>query len=38
MEITSEIITEKFDEVTIIEMSQTQLPTMEMQRQQGASS
>ena len=28
----SEIITEKFDDVTIIEMSQTQLPTREMQR------
>jgi hypothetical protein len=31
VEITSEIITEKFDKVTIIEMSQTQLPTKEMQ-------
>ena len=33
VEITSEIITEKFDPVTIIEMSQTQLPTKEMQQQ-----
>jgi len=32
--IVSEIITEKFDDVTIIEMSQTQLPTQEMQRKQ----
>lgn len=32
--ITSEIITENFDEVTLIEMSQTQLPTAEMQRKQ----
>jgi hypothetical protein len=32
--IVSEIITDKFDDVTIIEMSQTQLPTMEMQRAQ----
>jgi hypothetical protein len=31
VEITSEIITEKFNKVTIIEMSQTQLPTKEMQ-------
>jgi len=31
--VTAEIITEKFDEVTIIEMSQTQLPTREMQQQ-----
>ena len=31
VEITLEIVTEKFDEVTIIEMSQTQLPTKEMQ-------
>jgi hypothetical protein len=31
VEITSEIITEKFKDVTIIEMSQTQLPTKEMQ-------
>jgi hypothetical protein len=30
VEITLEIATEKFDEVTIIEMSQTQLPTKEM--------
>ena len=30
VEITSEIITEKFDDVTIIKMSQTQLPTDEM--------
>jgi hypothetical protein len=34
VEITSEIITEKFGEVTIIEMSQTQLPTDQMLRQQ----
>src|SRR6188768_183557 len=33
VEITSEIITEKFKSATIIEMSQTQLPTKEMQRQ-----
>jgi len=33
VEITLEIITEKFDEVTMIEMSQTQLPTKEMKRQ-----
>ena len=33
VEITSEIITEKFDDVTIIEMSQTQLPTQKMQQQ-----
>src|SRR4029079_2813495 len=33
VEITSEIITERFDPVTIIEMSQTQLPTQEMQQQ-----
>jgi len=32
--ITCEIIAEKFDPVTIIEMSQTQLPTQEMQRKQ----
>jgi hypothetical protein len=32
--ISSEIITEEFDPVTMIEMSQTQLPTMDMQRQQ----
>jgi len=32
--ITSEIITEVFDPVTIIEMSQTQLPTQQMQQQQ----
>jgi len=32
--VTSEIITEVFDEVTIIEMSQTQLPTREMQQTQ----
>jgi hypothetical protein len=31
--ITCEIICEKFDPVTIIEMSQTQLPTQEMQQQ-----
>jgi hypothetical protein len=31
VEITSEIITEKFSDATIIEMSQTQLPTKEMQ-------
>jgi len=36
VEITSEIITEKFDDVTIIEMSQTQLPTREMQAQKMA--
>ena len=30
VEITLEIITEQFDEVTMIEMSQTQLPTMQM--------
>jgi hypothetical protein len=34
VEITSEIITEKFDPVTIIEMSQTQLPTKRMVEQQ----
>ena len=34
VEITSEIITEKFDPVTIIEMSQTQLPTQQMKQQQ----
>ena len=33
VEITLEIITEKFDEVTMIEMSQTQLPTEQMQQQ-----
>jgi hypothetical protein len=32
--ITAEIITENFDEVTIIEMSQTQLPTTKMQEKQ----
>jgi hypothetical protein len=32
--ITAEIITEKFDPVTIIEMSQTQLPTQAMQQSQ----
>ena len=32
--ITAEIITEKFDPVTIIEMSQTQLPTSQMVQQQ----
>jgi hypothetical protein len=36
VEITSEIITEKFDDVTIIEMSQTQLPTRQMQQQKMA--
>ena len=36
VEITSEIITEKFDDVTIIEMSQTQLPTNDMQQQKMA--
>jgi hypothetical protein len=35
VEITLEIITEQFDEVTMIEMSQTQLPTREMQQQAG---
>lgn len=34
VEITSEIITEKFDPVTIIEMSQTQLPTQDLIRKQ----
>jgi hypothetical protein len=34
VEISSEIITEKFDPVTIIEMSQTQLPTRAMLQQQ----
>jgi len=34
--ITAEIITEKFDPVTIIEMSQTQLPTQAMQQKQVA--
>jgi hypothetical protein len=34
VEICSEIITEKFDDVTIIEMSQTQLPTMDMLQDQ----
>ena len=34
VEITSEIITEKFSAVTMIEMSQTQLPTQAMQKQQ----
>jgi len=33
VEITLEIITEKFDEVTMIEMSQTQLPTDKMKRE-----
>lgn len=33
VEITTEIITEKFDDVTIIEMSQTQLPTNRMVQQ-----
>jgi hypothetical protein len=33
VEITLEIITQHFDEVTIIEMSQTQLPTLQMQQQ-----
>src|SRR6187399_3748375 len=32
--ITAEIITENFDEVTIIQMSQTQLPTKKMQEKQ----
>ena len=32
--ITAEIITENFDEVTIVEMSQTQLPTTKMQEKQ----
>src|SRR6187401_2378798 len=32
--ITAEIITENFDEVTIIQMSQTQLPTTKMQEKQ----
>jgi hypothetical protein len=36
VEITSEIITEKFDDVTIIEMSQTQLPTKKMQQEKMA--
>ena len=34
VEIACEIIVEKFDEVTMIEMSQTQLPTEQMQQQQ----
>jgi hypothetical protein len=34
VEIASEIITEKFDAVTMIEMTQTQLPTQAMQKQQ----
>lgn len=34
VEITTEIITEKFDPVTIIEMSQTDLITQQMQREQ----
>ena len=34
VQIVAEIITEKFDPVTMIEMSQTQLPTQEMQQQQ----
>ena len=33
VEITLEIVTEKFSQQTMIEMSQTQLPTMQMQRQ-----
>jgi hypothetical protein len=36
VEITTEIITEKFKKTTIIEMSQTQLPTMAMQKKQVA--
>jgi len=36
VEITSEIITEKFDPATMIEMSQTQLPTQRMKQQQMA--
>ena len=36
VEITSEIITEKFKDATIIEMSQIQLPTDKMKRQQQA--
>jgi len=36
VEITSEIITEKFDDETIIEMSQTQLPTKKSLEQQAA--
>ena len=36
VEICSEIITEKFDTVTIIEMSQTQIPTQQMQKKQVA--
>jgi hypothetical protein len=35
VEITLEIITQHFDEVTMIEMSQTQLPTQQMQQQAG---
>jgi hypothetical protein len=34
VEITSEIITEKFKPITLIEMSQTTLPTMAMQKKQ----
>jgi len=34
VELTSEIITEKFDPVTMIQMSQTQLPTRSMQEEQ----
>ena len=34
VEIVGEIIVEKFDKVTMIEMSQTQLPTEQMQREQ----
>ena len=34
VEIASEIITEKFDPVTMVEMSQTQLPTQQMQERQ----
>jgi len=33
VEITSEIIAEEFQDATIVEMSQTQLPTMQMQKQ-----
>jgi len=33
VEITLEIVTQHFDEVTMIEMSQTQLPTQQMQQQ-----
>jgi len=34
VEITSDIITDKFDDVTVIEMSQTQLPTNKMKEDQ----